>query len=125
MNQLDLAKSGFIDPSTGFSGTVNFAGTVESDGTQARSMGDETSNGLKLSPKGTPAQRPVAMKYATNYNLQKETGALTQGDVSVGKASAKLSGTYDLHGPTAVLNMKLNADNMPVDDLEVIQLFNG
>ena len=120
VNQLDLAKSGFIDPSTGFSGTVNFAGTVESDGTQARSMGDETSNGLKLSPKGTPAQRPVAMKYATNYNLQKETGALTQGDVSVGKASAKLSGTYDLHGPTAVLNMKLNADNMPVDDLETL-----
>jgi AsmA protein len=120
VNQLDVAKSGFIDPSSGFAGSVNFAGTIESDGTQARSMGDATANGLKLSPKGTPAQKPVAMKYATNYNLQRETGQLTQGDVSIGKASAKLSGTYDLHGPTAVLNMKLHADNMPVEDLETL-----
>jgi AsmA protein len=75
---------------------------------------------LKLSPKGTPAQRPVALKYATTYSLQKESGQLTQGDVSVGKASAKLSGSYDLHGPTAVLHMKLNADSMPVDDLQTL-----
>jgi AsmA protein len=120
VNQLDLAKSGFVDPSSGFAGSVNFAGTVESDGNQARSMGDATATGLKLSPKGTPAPKPVALKYATNYELQKETGKLTQGDVSVGKASAKLSGTFDLHGPTAVLNMKLNADNMPVEDLQTL-----
>jgi AsmA protein len=120
VNQLDLAKSGFVDPSSGFAGSVNFAGTVESDGNQARSMGDATATGLKLSPKGTPAPKPVALKYATNYSLQKETGQLTQGDVSVGKASAKLSGTFDLHGPTAVLNMKLNADNMPVEDLQTL-----
>jgi len=120
VNELDLAKSGFIDPSSGFSGTVNFAGNVESDGSQARSMGNATANGLKLSPKGTPAQKAVAMKYATTYNLAKETGQLTQGDVSVGKAAAKLSGTFDLHGPTAVLNMKLNADSMPVEDLQTL-----
>ena len=119
VNQLDLAKSGFLDPSTGFAGQVNFAGTVESDGAQARSTGDSTAEHLKLSPKGTPAQSTVAMKYNTTYELQKEVGQLT-GDVSVGKASAKLSGTYDLHGSTAALNFKLNADNMPVDDLETL-----
>lgn len=120
VNQLDLAKSGFVDPSSGFAGSVNFAGTVESDGNQARSMGDATATGLKLSPKGTPASKPVALKYTTNYSLQKETGQLTQGDVSLGHASAKLSGTFDLHGTQPVLNMKLNADNMPVEDLETL-----
>ena len=75
---------------------MNFAGNVESDGSQARSMGNATANGLKLSP-GTPAQKAVAMKYATTYNLAKETGQLTQGDVSVVKP-AQLSGTYDLRG---------------------------
>lgn len=120
VNQLDLAKSGFVDPSSGFAGSVNFSGTVESDGNQARSMGDATAAGLKLSPKGTPAPKPVALKYATNYELEKGIGQLTQGDLSVGKASAKLSGTFDLQGPTAVLNMKLNADNMPVEDLETL-----
>ena len=120
VNNLDLAKSGFIDPASGFAGSVNFAGNVESDGNQARSMGDATANSLKLSPKGMPASKPVALKYATTYSLQKETGQLTQGDVSIGKASAKLSGTFDLHGATAVLNMKLNADNMPVEDLQTL-----
>src|SRR5262249_53445585 len=33
---------------------------------------------------------------------------------------AKLSGTYDLHGQSPVVNMKLNADNMPVEDLETL-----
>jgi len=120
VNQLDLARSGFIDPSSGFAGSVNFSGNLESDGNKARSMGDATASSLKLSPKGTPASKPVALKYATSYDLEKSTGVLTQGDVSLGHASAKLSGSYDLHGSTAVLNMKLNADNMPVEDLEVL-----
>jgi AsmA protein len=59
------------------------------------------------------------LKYQTTYELQKQTGQL-QADVMVGKAVAKLSGTYDLHGDSPVLNMKLNADNMPVDDLETL-----
>lgn len=119
VNGLDMAKSGFFDPSSGFGGVVNFAGNLESDGSQARSSGDAQAAHLKLSPKGTPAQSTVAMKYNTTYALQKETGELS-GDVSVVKASAKLSGSYDLHGENPVLHMKLNADNMPVDDLETL-----
>ena len=119
VNNLDLARSGFVDPSSGFAGTATFAGTVDSDGNKARSMGDATAQHLKLSPKGTPAQITIAMKYSTTYELEKQVGQLT-GDVSVGKASAKLSGTFDLHGAQPVLNMKLNADNMPVDDLETL-----
>jgi len=116
---LDVAQSGFIDPSSGLGGIVNFAGTVESDGKQARSRGDATADKLKLSPKGTPAQRTISMKYTTTYELLKQTGEL-QGDVSVVKAIAKLGGAFDLRGESPTLNMKLNADNMPVDDLETL-----
>lgn len=119
VSNLDLAKSGFIDPSSGFAGVANFAGTLQSNGTQAQSSGDATAQQLKLSPKGTPAQSTVAMKYSATYELEKDTGDLS-GDVSVGKASAKLSGTYDLHGQVAVVHLKLNADNMPVDDLNTL-----
>src|SRR5215469_11333287 len=119
VNGLDLAKSGFIDPSSGIAGIANFAGTVESDGKQARSTGDATADKLKLSPKGTPAPRTIKMKYSTTYELVKQTGRL-QGDVSVVKAVAKLSGGFDLHGESPTLNMKLNADNMPVEDLETL-----
>ena len=119
VNGMDLAKSGFIDPSSGIGGIANFAGSVQSDGKQARSMGDATADKLKLSPKGTPAARTIRMKYTTTYELLKQTGLL-QGDVSVVKAVAKLSGGFDLHGESPTLNMKLNADNMPVEDLETL-----
>ena len=120
VKSLDLAASGFIDPSSGIAGVANFDGNVSSDGKQATSSGNANIDKLKASPKGSPAPKTVNLKYATNYDLQKQTGRLTQGDVSVGKAVAKLSGTYDLQGESAALNMKLNADNMPVDDLETM-----
>jgi AsmA protein len=120
VNKLDLAKAGFIDPSSGFAGSVNFFGDADSDGKEAHSKGEGNADGLQLSPNGKPAAKSVALKYATTYNLQKESGQLTQGDVTVGKAIAKLSGTFDTHGTAAVVNMKLNADNMPVEDLETL-----
>ena len=115
----DVDASGFMDPSSGISGVASFNGTVNSNGTQAQSNGNATVDRLKVSPKGSPAQRSVALKYQTTYALQKQTGQL-QADVMVGKAVAKLSGTYDLHGDSPALSMKLNADNMPVDDLETL-----
>src|SRR5439155_15517615 len=117
---LDLGASGFVDASSGIAGVANFDGTVTSDGKQARSSGNVSADKLKLSPKGSSAPRTVTMRYATTYELQKQTGQLTQGDASVGKAVAKLSGTYDLRSESAVLSLKLNADNMPVDDLETM-----
>jgi AsmA protein len=120
MRGLDLASSGFLDPSSGVAGVANFDASVNSDGKEARSSGNATADKLKLSPKGSAAQRRVALRYATTYNLDKQDGHLTQGDVSVAQAVAKLTGTYDLRGETAALNMKLNADNMPVDDLETL-----
>src|SRR5581483_9807344 len=53
------------------------------------------------------------------HDLQNQSGQLRQGDVIVGKALAKLTGGYRLTPQgTAVLNLKLNADGMPVHDLE-------
>lgn len=117
VKKLDWGKSGFIDPATGIGGVADFDGTVTSDGHQALSNGNMTADSLKLSPKGSPAKSSVSVRYATTYDLQKQTGQLTQADASVGKAVAKLVGTFDLHGESAAVNLKLNADGMPVDDL--------
>lgn len=117
MNNLDLAASGFVDPASGIGGIADFNGAISSDGRQARSNGTASVEKLKVSPKGTPAGRTVVVKFATVFDQQKQTGQLTQGDVTIGKALARLTGSYQLGGALAVLNMKLNADNMPVDDL--------
>jgi AsmA protein len=117
---LDLTASGFVDPSTGIAGVADFDGTLNSDGQVLRTSGTLKAAKLKLAVKGSPASQPVTVKYATDYDLKKEGGTLTQGDVSLGKALAKLIGTYQSQGESTILNMKLNADGMPVDDLQTM-----
>jgi len=104
VKRLDLAASGFVDPSSGIAGLADFDGTLNSDGKQARSSGTVKPDKLKLAEKGSPAGRPVEVKYATVYDLQKQSGTLTQGDVSIGKALAKLTGTYQTQGESTLLN---------------------
>jgi AsmA protein len=117
---LDLTASGFVDPSTGIAGVADFDGTLNSDGQVLHTSGTLKAAKLKLAVKGTPAGQPVTVKYSTDYDLKKEGGTLTQGDVSLGKALAKLTGTYQSQGESTILNMKLNADGMPVDDLQTM-----
>jgi AsmA protein len=120
VNNLDLAASGFVDATSGIGGIADFSGTVTSNGHQAQSSGTASIAKLKVSPKGLPAPHPVEFKYATTTELQKQTGELTQGDITVGKALARLTGGYQIQAASTVLNMKLNAVNMPVDDLEAM-----
>lgn len=118
VKKLDLDASGFVDPASGIGGIADFNGTLDFNGEQARTSGTAQVEKLTASPKGTPAPHPVTIKYATVYEPQKETGQLTQADVTIGKAVARLAGRYQMEQASTVLNMKLNADNMPVDDLE-------
>jgi AsmA protein len=120
VKQLDLAASSFVNAASGIAGIVNFDGTLNSDGLDLRTNGTATAEKLKLSPKGSPANKAVNLKYATVFELQKQTGQLTQGDVTLGQAVAHLTGTYQAQQNSTILNMRLNADNMPVNDLETM-----
>lgn len=120
MSKLDLAQSALADPTLGIAGIADFDGTVSSDGHNAKSSGTLKATSLKLVPKGAPAQRPLQLVYTVEHDLQKEAGRLTQGDVSMGKAQAKLTGTYDLKGDSTSVRMKLVGQGMPVDELEAM-----
>jgi AsmA protein len=117
VNNMDIAASGFIDLASGIAGLANFDGTLNSNGSRATAVGTFTGNQLKFSPKGTPAARTVVIKHTVDVDLDKQSGELTQGDVEIGKAVAHLTGKFRTEGDTQVLNMKLNAPNMPVDEL--------
>jgi AsmA protein len=117
IRRLDLAASGLVDPSTGIAGIADVDANLNSDGRSARSSGTVNADKLKLSEKGSPAGRPVEVKYATDYNLDKQSGTLNQGDVAIGQAWAHLTGTYEIKDDNTLLNMKLNAQNMPVNEL--------
>lgn len=117
VQKMNLAESGFIDPAAGIAGIADLDGNLTSDGHKAKVDGTLTANGLKVVQKGSPAGRPVEVKFAVVHDLVKQTGDLTQGDVSMGKAVAHLTGAYDAHGTVTSVNLKLNGQAMPVDDL--------
>ncbi|MBZ5719056.1 MAG: AsmA family protein [Acidobacteriia bacterium] len=120
VKHLDLAASGFVDPSSGIAGLADFDGKLDSDGKQLHTSGTLTADKLKLAAKGSPAGRPVQLKYALEHDLHTQGGKLTQGDISMGKALAQLTGTYQTQGESALLNMKLNGQGMPVDELQAM-----
>jgi AsmA protein len=120
VHQMNLAASGFIDPASGISGIADFDGTIASDGHSAKTDGTLTADKLQVVQKGAPAGKPVQLKYSATYDLAKQTGTVTEGNVTMGKAVAHLTGTYDTHGTTTSVNMKVDGENMPVDDLEAI-----
>ncbi len=117
VNDLDIGTSGFIDPASGIAGMADFDGTLSSNGSVAKAVGKFTGTKLKFSPKGTPGPKTVVVTHSAAFDLDKETGSLTQGDIAIGNAVAHLTGTFQVKGDTQILNMKLDAPNMPVDEL--------
>ena len=120
IKKLDLSQSAFADPELGITGAADFDGTLNSDGHNAKANGTLKATSLKLVPKGSPAGVPVQVVFAVEHDLITESGKLMQGDVSIGKALAKLTGTYEMKGETTSIQTKLRGQEMPVDDLEAM-----
>ena len=120
VNNMNLATSGFIDPAAGISGLADLDANLKSNGHTANVDGTLKATKLQVVKKGSPAGRPVDVKFGVAHDLVKETGTIRQCDISMGQAVSHLTGTYDVHGKVTSVNLKLNGQNMPVDDLEAM-----
>lgn len=118
VENFDLASTGFIDPSSGLAGVIDFNGDLSSNGHEANSKGTVKANKIKVVAGGSPSTVPVNVDYDTVYDLKRQAGSLKQGDVHIGTALAHLTGTYDMAAATTALQMKLNGKAMPVTDLQ-------
>lgn len=118
VQHLDLATTGFIDPASGIAGVMDFKGDLNSDGKQMNSKGTIKVNKLKASAAGSPSTVPVNLDYATVYTLQTQAGVLNQGDIKIGSAVQHLTGSYNMAADPTKVDLKLNAQGMPLGDLE-------
>ena len=114
---VDLGATGFLDPSSGIGGKLDYSGTVKSDGETAHAEGTAKTSGLKLVRGGQPARQPVTFEFATDYEPQRSAGTMTKADIKVGSSAATLSGNYETHGESPVVHLKLRGDQMKVDDV--------
>jgi AsmA protein len=118
VNNMNIVALGIVDPVSGIAGLANYDGTLNSDGSRAKAVGLFTGKQLKFSPKGSPAPKTVAIKHTVDVDLDQQSGSISQGDIAIGAAQAHLTGTFQTRGESEVVNLKLNAPNMPVDELQ-------
>ncbi len=115
---LNLASTGFLDSSAGLGGIVDLDGNLSSQGGEAQTKGTIKFSKALLVAGGSPAGVPVNVNFDTKYNLRKNTGVLNPSTLNIGSAAAHLNGTYESAGEATVVNIKLDAKDMPAKDLE-------
>src|SRR6266481_3936569 len=115
---LNLASTGFLDSSAGLGGLVDLDGNLSSQGGEAQTKGTVKFSDALLVAGGSPSGVPVTVNFATKYNLRKNSGVLEPSTLNIGSAAAHLNGTYESAGEATVVNIKLDAKDMPAKDLE-------
>jgi AsmA protein len=96
---------------------MSIDGNAASTGRELHLKGAIEAAQLKLAKNGKPATKTVSFDFAINHNLRQRSGALTRGEVHIGKAKAELTGTYSEANNATVLHMKLAAPGMEVQEL--------
>ena len=115
---LDLASTGFLDSSAGLGGIADLEANLSSKGGEAQTKGNVRLSKALLVAGGSPAGVPVTVNFATKYNLRKNAGVLEPSTLNIGSAAAHLNGTYESTGESTVVNIKLDAKDMPAKDLD-------
>ena len=118
VSSLNLASTGFLEPSMGLGGIVDLDANLSSQGGEAQTKGTAKLSKALLIAGGSPAGVPVTVNFNTKYNLRKNAGVLEPSTLNIGSAAAHLNGTYETAGEATAVNIKLAAKDMPAKDLE-------
>ena len=118
VSALDLASTGFVDASAGLGGLLDLSANLSSQNGEAETKGNVKISKALFIAGGSPAGVPVTVDFNTKYNLRKNTGVLEPSTLKIGSAAAQLHGTYETGGEATIVNIKLDAKDMPAKDLE-------
>jgi AsmA protein len=114
LKHVDLGATGFVDPSSGLGGILDFDGQAKSDGHRVHSEGKGTANGLKVVKGAQPAKQPVALDYKSDYSLDSESGSVNA-NVHTGNSTTNASGTLSSKGEDTLANLKIHGKDMAVN----------
>jgi AsmA protein len=118
ISSLDLASTGFVDSSAGLGGLLDLSANLVSQNGEAETKGNAKISKALFIAGGSSAGVPVTVDFGTKYDLRKNAGVLEPSTLKIGSAAAHLSGTYETAGEATVVNIKLDAKEMPAKDLE-------
>ncbi|HWY08839.1 MAG TPA: AsmA family protein [Candidatus Acidoferrales bacterium] len=115
---LNLASTGFLDPSLGLGGVADMDANLVSEKGQMATKGQLKLSKAVLVAGGSPAGVPAVVNFDTKYDLVKGTGVLHPSTLNIGNAKSNLSGTYKSEGDAFAVDLKITGDGLPATDLE-------
>jgi AsmA protein len=115
---LNLASTGFLDPSLGLGGIADMDANLVSEKGQMATKGQLKLSKAVLVAGGSPAGVPAVVNFDTKYDLVKGTGVLHPSTLNIGNAKSNLSGTYKSEGDVFAVDLKITGDGLPATDLE-------
>ena len=118
INNMNLASTGFLDPSLGLAGLVDMDANLKSQGGKMATKGKLTLSKAVLIQGGKPSGVPAVINFDTVYDLASGSGVLNPSTLNIGNAKSNLSGTYKSVGDEFVVDMKIDGQGLPATDLE-------
>jgi AsmA protein len=118
LRAFDPVAAGMIDPDKGISAYNDVDGQISSDGTNVTISGKMTASRLQLSSRGSPAQEAVEMDFTILNNLKTQQGTVQDIALHSGSATAHLSGSFQYKPQALVLDLRLSAPDLPIDQFE-------
>ncbi len=118
LKHFDPVAAGVVEPSDGISMVADFNAQLASDGTNLTSSGKMEATRLQLARGGSPAPQPVNIDYAISDNLKARTGQVSDISVHTGTVVAHVKGSFRQTEQAEVLDLRLSAPNLPIDQLE-------
>jgi AsmA protein len=118
--QIALSGSNLTEIAPALDGTLNFDGTVESDGNALTVGGNARLVGLKLARFGTAATEPLLLVVALRHDLTTNSGEFSRCEIHLGKGSAEMKGRYDETGGRPALHFTIEASGIPVPPLAAL-----
>jgi AsmA protein len=118
VDKLDLAKTGYLDPSLGLAGIVDVNANLVSQGGHMTTKGQLTLTKAVLVAGGSPSGVPAVIDFDTNYDMASGSGVLNPSTLKIGNAKTNLNGTYKSVGDEFVVDMKVDGQGLPATDLE-------
>ena len=118
LKRVELGTAGVLPPDAGIAGMMDLQAQVQSNGQTLNATGSAHVDGIKLAKNGQPSAKPVDAQFQLSQNEQAMTGELQRATITIGRAVINLAGTYQTSGPTTAINLKVNGQAVPIDELE-------
>ena len=120
LHHLDPTGIGVLDPASGISLLGDVDAHLVSDGQTITSNGTLHAQNLKLRPNAVPVPKPIDITYTVIHDLTSNGGQLQDAAIQTGKVVAHITGTYTVAPAPPKLNLKVNANAVPIDDLQAL-----